>query len=130
MNKAAHQKQIRELSAEYMPGIAGAFAQIQKNLDRPTIVPFKMAADYFLTEVVRDGKAVKVQVEIDSFTEPQESEDEEGRFEWTEHQVEVGRAYTTDSELRDIELTKEEQEAVELAYLQKKLGKDHPYFGS
>ena len=32
--------------------------------------------------------------------------------------------------MKDVELTKAEVEAVEFAYLEHKLGKDHPYFNS
>jgi hypothetical protein len=52
---------------------------------------------------------------------PFESELNDAHFE-------TGRVYTADNEMTDIELTISEQDQVRWDYLEKKLGKDHPYF--
>ena len=125
----------------------GTMAAIQAILNhaskpKPVITPFKMAQDYFVTEIERDGKTIKVQVEIEAFTPPELDAydcgpadadgipDGSGPFESEvrEPEIELGAAYTADLEMTDVELTKDELETIEFAYLKHKLGADHPYF--
>lgn len=104
------------------------------------IEPVKFPVDIFVTEVIRNDKPLKVQIEVDDYVPPTRDVYDtsfgctgEGPFETEEQEAEVyfGKCYTADSQMVDVELTKEEWDKVYSEYLKKKeehrSGTDYAY---
>lgn len=91
--------------------------------------PFQFPVDFHVTEVIRNGEPIKVQVEVDDyFPAIQDVWDISfgctgaGPFETEETEAEVcfGNCYTADQAMTDVELTTEEWARVERDYLSSK----------
>lgn len=87
--------------------------------------PIQFPVDYYLTEVIREGKPVKIQIEVTEYCPPHHEEwyefGEKGlqEQEW-DAEASFGKCYTADDRMVDVELTQEEWDRIYPEYLEKK----------